>query len=120
MMICPIAFRDSSWEPMMDAGDLKVFAAVARLGGMNRAASELHTVQSNVTARIQALEADIGCVLLERHSRGVSLTPAGLRLLPYADEVARVLADARRAARDDGTPRGTLTIGSLETTAALR
>src|SRR3954447_17169698 len=104
----------------MDAGDLKVFAAVARLGGMNRAASELHTVQSNVTARIQALEADIGCVLLERHSRGVSLTPAGLRLLPYADEVARVLADARRAARDDGTPRGTLTIGSLETTAALR
>ena len=46
----------------MDAGDLKVFAAVARSGGMNRAAAELHTVQSNVTARIQSLEADIGCV----------------------------------------------------------
>ena len=40
----------------MDAGDLKVFEAVARLGGMNRAAAELNTVQSNVTARIQALE----------------------------------------------------------------
>ena len=38
---------------------------------MNRAAVELNTVQSNVTARIQALEADIGSVLLERHSRGV-------------------------------------------------
>ena len=58
----------------MDAGDLKVFEAVARLGGMSRAAAELNTVQSNVTARIQALEADIGSVLLERHSRGVSLT----------------------------------------------
>ncbi len=104
----------------MDAGDLKVFATVARLGGMNRAAAELHTVQSNVTARIQALESDIGCTLLQRHSRGVSLTPAGQRLLPYADQVARVLADARRAARDDGVPGGTLTIGSLETTAALR
>jgi DNA-binding transcriptional LysR family regulator len=104
----------------MDASDLKVFATVARLGGMNRAAAELHTVQSNVTARIQALEANIGCVLLERHNRGVSLTQAGRRLLPYADRVARLLADARRAARDDGVPRGVLTIGSLETTAALR
>jgi DNA-binding transcriptional LysR family regulator len=104
----------------MDAADLKVFEAVARLGGMNRAAVELHTVQSNVSARIQALEADIGSMLLERHSRGVSLTQAGQRLLPYADKVAGLLDDARRAARDDGVPRGALTIGSLETTAALR
>jgi LysR family transcriptional regulator, cell division regulator len=58
----------------MDAADLKVFEAVARLGGMNRAAVELNTVQSNITARIQALEADIGSMLLERHSRGVTLT----------------------------------------------
>jgi LysR family transcriptional regulator, cell division regulator len=104
----------------MDAADLKVFEAVARLGGMNRAAVELNTVQSNITARIQALEADIGSMLLERHSRGVTLTQAGQRLLPYADKVARLLDDARRAARDDGAPRGVLTIGSLETTAALR
>jgi len=66
----------------MDASDLRVFEAVARLGGMNRAAAELNTVQSNVTARIQALEAEIGCTLFERHSRGVSLTQAGRRLLP--------------------------------------
>jgi DNA-binding transcriptional LysR family regulator len=104
----------------MDTGDLKVFEAVARLGGMNRAAAELNTVQSNVTARIKALEADIGCPLFARHSRGVSLTPAGQRLLPYADRAGRLLADARRAARDDGDPHGLLTIGSLETTAALR
>ena len=104
----------------MDAADLKVFEAVARLGGMKRAAAELNTVQSNVTARIQALEANLGSTLLERHSRGVSLTPAGRRLLPYADRMARLLADARRATVDDGVPRGLLTIGSLETTAALR
>jgi LysR family transcriptional regulator, cell division regulator len=106
-------------EARMDAGDLKFFEAVARLGGMNRAAGELNTVQSNVTARIQALETDIGAALFDRHSRGVSLTQAGRRLLPYADRVARLLADARQAARDDGIPRGLLTIGSLETAAAL-
>ena len=104
----------------MDVSDLRTFAAVARLGGMNRAAAELHTVQSNVTARVQALEAEIGAPLFDRHSRGVSLTQAGCRLLPYADKVTLLLADALRAARDDGEPGGTLAIGSLETTAALR
>jgi len=104
----------------MDIADLKVFDAVARLGGMNRAAVELNTVQSNITARIKALEADIGCLLFERRPRGVALTSAGRRLLPYATRATRLIADARCAARDDGSPRGILTIGSLETTAALR
>ncbi len=104
----------------MDAGDLRVFEAVARLGGMNRAAAELHTVQSNVTARIRDLEAELGMPLFERHSRGVALTPAGRRLLPYAARVRDTLAEARRAVSDDGTPGGPLVIGSLETTAALR
>jgi len=104
----------------MDTGDLKIFEAVARLGGMNRAAAELNTVQSNVTARIKALETDLGCVLFERRRTGVSLTAAGRRLLPYADCAARLLTDARHAVRDNGVPRGVLTIGSLETTAALR
>jgi len=104
----------------MDIADLKVFEAVARLGGMNRAAVELNTVQSNITARIKALEADLGCPLFERRPRGVVLTAAGGRLMPYALRAIRLVADARSAARDDGLPRGLLTIGSLETTAALR
>ena len=104
----------------MDGTDLRVFEAVARLGGMSRAAVELHTVQSNVTARIQALEQALGVVLFHRHTRGVTLAPAGQRLLPYAKQVARLLQAARQAAQDDGTPRGALVIGSLETTAAIR
>lgn len=104
----------------MDAGDLRVFEAVARLGGMNRAAGELNTVQSNVTARIRLLEEQLGTPLFHRHSRGVALTAAGQRLLPYAVRVRTLLDDARRAVEDDGVPRGPLTLGSLETTAGLR
>jgi DNA-binding transcriptional LysR family regulator len=104
----------------MDAADLRTFEAVARLGSMSRAAAALHTVQSNVTARIRALEDALGATLFERHSRGVSLTAAGERLLPYARRVDRLLDDARRAVEDDGTPGGSLTIGTLETTAAMR
>jgi len=104
----------------MDASDLRIFEAVARLGGMNRAAAELNTVQSNVTARIRALEAELQVSLFRRTSRGAVLTAAGQRLLPYAGRVAQLLDEARRATRDDGTPRGPLVVGSLETTAALR
>lgn len=104
----------------MDASDLRIFEAVARLGGMNRAAAELNTVQSNVTARVRALEAELQVSLFRRTSRGAVLTAAGQRLLPYAGRVAQLLDEARRATRDDGTPRGPLVVGSLETTAALR
>ena len=104
----------------MDSGALKIFEAVARLGGMNRAAAELNTVQSNVTGRIRQLETELGTALFDRHNRGVTLTAAGRRLLPYAERIGRLLADARRAAGDDGHPRGPLTVGALETTAAIR
>lgn len=104
----------------MDARDLKFFETVARVGGMNTAAIELHTVQSNVTARIRRLEDDLKVALFRRNSRGVALTKAGERLLPFARKMEALLAEARRAARDEGIPGGLLTIGSLETTAAQR
>src|SRR5262245_3148139 len=104
----------------MDTSDLKIFATVARCHGMHRAADALNTVQSNVTARVRVLEGKLGRSLFERHSRGVALTAAGRRLLPYADNILRLLEEAQRAARDDGEPAGTLALGALETTAALR
>ncbi len=104
----------------MDARDLATFEAVARLGGMGRAARELNTVQSNVTQRVRRLEEALGVSLFERSRAGARLTPAGERLMPYATKVDALLDEALRAARDDGAPRGTLTVGSLETTAALR
>src|SRR5512143_245392 len=104
----------------MELSDLKTFAAVARAGGITRAAEELNTVQSNVTQRVKALEAEIGTPLFERHSRGMTLTGAGKRLLPYAQRMAALSREAVLAARDDGEPKGPLSIGSMETTAAVR
>lgn len=104
----------------MDAADLRIFEAVARLGAMNRAAAELNTVQSNVSARVRRLEESLAAPLFDRRNSGVVLTAAGQRLLPYAVKVAQVLDEARHAIADDGRPKGGLTIGSLETTAALR
>src|ERR1700675_2770802 len=106
--------------PPMELSDLVTFSTVARLGGITRAADELNTVQSNVTQRVKALEAEIGTALFERRSRGMTLTGAGRRLLPYAQRMAALSREAVLAARDDGEPKGPLSIGSMETTAAVR
>jgi DNA-binding transcriptional LysR family regulator len=104
----------------MESSDLKVFEAAARLGSITAAAEELHTVQSNVTARIRLLEDELGVHLFRRHSRGVVLTPAGERLLPYAIKIVQLLNEAANVAGDSDTSRGRLRIGSLETTAGVR
>lgn len=104
----------------MNSTDLMFFAAVAESGGIGRAAARLNTVQSNVTGRIRALEQALQVPLFHRGSRGVTLTRAGERLLPYAIQVGRLLSEARHALLSEGEPRGPLRIGAMETTAALR
>jgi DNA-binding transcriptional LysR family regulator len=104
----------------MESGDLRVFAAVARSGSITAASEELHTVQSNVTARIRLLEDELGVPLFRRHSRGVVLTSAGEQLLPYAVKIVQLLNDAANVVGDAVTPRGRLRIGSLESTAGVR
>ena len=104
----------------MDSTALATFLAVARCGSVTAAALELHTVQSNVTARMKQLEADLGVALLQRHSRGVTLTEAGRRLQVYAERMEALALDARAAVLDDGMPRGSLRIGAMESTAAVR
>src|ERR1700676_1589100 len=98
-----LTFEDGA---VMDATDLKVFEAVVRLGSMNRAAAELNTVQSNVTARVRALELELGVLLFQRHARGVKITPAGRRMLPFSARISRLLSAARPAAGDSAVPRG--------------
>jgi DNA-binding transcriptional LysR family regulator len=115
-----LSVLDLETEVSVELTDLLTFSAVARNGGITRAAEELNTVQSNVTQRVKALEAEIGTALFERHSRGMTLTGAGRRLLPYAQRMATLSREAVLAARDDGEPKGPLAIGSMETTAAVR
>jgi DNA-binding transcriptional LysR family regulator len=104
----------------MDASDLQIFESVARNGSMSKATFELHTVQSNITARIRTLEDELGIALFNRTNRGVLLTAAGKRLLPFAWKMSQLIYDARNAVKDTGEPSGVLTLGAMETTAAMR
>ncbi|MGO4532695.1 LysR family transcriptional regulator [Paenibacillus sp. 2TAF8] len=102
----------------MDAGDLKIFQAVAREGSISKAATALNYVQSNVTTRIKQLEAQLQVPLFHRSNRGMLLTPAGENLLGYADRILELLSEAEQAAQDGSPPAGNLRIGSIETAAS--
>jgi LysR family transcriptional regulator, cell division regulator len=104
----------------MDRSDLEIFRAVTQEGSITRAARRLNFVQSNVTAQIKKLESELRVPLFFRHSRGVTLTPAGKTLLTHAERILRLFEEASRAVRGGSEPGGRLAIGSMETTAAVR
>jgi len=104
----------------MDLLSLATFANVARQGGVTGASRQMHTVQSNVTQRIRALEKELGLELFHRHSRGMALTRAGQRMLPYVDRIAALVAEAKAAATGSDAAAASIAIGSMETTAAMR
>ncbi|GAB3395332.1 LysR family transcriptional regulator [Amycolatopsis echigonensis] len=98
----------------MELRKLECFVAVAEEASFTRAATRLHLVQATVSATIASLERELDAPLLLRTTRRVSLTDAGLALLPKA----RAALDAARDARDTvhavrGGLRGTLRIGTM-------
>ncbi len=104
----------------MDLNSLRIFLAVAEEGSVSRAAEKLNYVQSNITARLRTLETELGAELFYRKPRGMSLTPRGDKLLAYARKMLHLAIEAKMVLADCDDPQGTLTLGSMETTAAIR
>lgn len=103
----------------MDIASLAVFRTVAKEQGITRAAELLGRVPSNVTTRVQNLETEIGVALFQRDKKRMILTPEGEKFLEYAEQILS-LADEARQSVNPAEPRGTLRIGSMESTVASR
>ena len=67
----------SNRMPSLNA--LRVFVAVARHGGVSRAAEALNLTHSAVSHQIRALQMDLGVALFQKVGRGLSLTAEGSR-----------------------------------------
>jgi LysR family transcriptional regulator, cell division regulator len=104
----------------MNTNDLRIFEAVVAEGSFTKAAETMHTVQSNVTARIRNLEQEFDTALFVRNSRKVELTPTGEILMSYARKVAWLLEEAKKEIKDTTHLSGVLKIGCIETTMALK
>lgn len=102
----------------MDLQALKTFQAVAQCGSFSGAAQKLGYAQSNVSMKIHQLEGEMGTPLCYRHNRGISLTAKGKILSQYVDSIFQLVTETTAAMQEDGTARGSLAIGSMETTAA--
>ncbi|MDQ0325959.1 DNA-binding transcriptional LysR family regulator [Rhodopseudomonas julia] len=103
----------------MDLASLAIFRTVARQESITRAAHLLGRVPSNVTTRIQQLEAEIGVPLFQRDRKSMTLTAEGVTYLDYADRILNLAEEAQQVVRP-GEPAGTLRVGSMESTVAAR
>lgn len=79
--------------------DLNVFQLVAANRSVTGAAADLQMAQQSVSDRIRVLERVVGEPLFVRSPRGMELTAAGLRLLPYAQRCLNILDEALTVAR---------------------
>ncbi len=86
--------------PLLDSDLMRSFLAVADTGSVTHAAARLFRTQSAVSLQIRRLEETLGQPLFIRQARGVTLTPRGEQLLPYARRVVQTLDEAVLALRE--------------------
>lgn len=100
----------------MDFGQVEAFLQVAQHHSFSRAAEVLQLTQPSITARIQALERELGEELFERGGRGVRLTDAGSAFLPYVERILQTLQEGRDAVEEvRNVQLGSLRLGSAIT-----
>jgi LysR family nitrogen assimilation transcriptional regulator len=96
----------------MNIKQLRSFRKVVELGSMTKAAEALHIAQPALGQQIRSLEDSLGLPLLMRHSRGVSLTPAGSLLFERSEKILQLVAETERDITALGSLRKeTLTVG---------
>ncbi len=91
------------------------FLAVADTGSLSAAARRLGRSQPTLGRQVQALEAELGVSLFDRHARGLRLSAVGQQLLPMARQMHAAmnqinLTAAGQAQRMEGTVRITASV----------
>ncbi len=104
---------------LLEFKDLEIFQMVAEKGTVSEVAKEFNYVQSNITSRIQKLEAELDTALFNRHRRGMTLTPEGKKLLTYSKKILLLTDEMKKAVQNKNEPTGKLEIGTVETVIQL-
>jgi len=86
----------------LDLTALRSFKTVAEVGGVTRAAGQLHLTQSAVSMQLKRLEESMGLELLDRSARQIALTPQGELLLSYARRLLALNDEAWGRLTDSG------------------
>ncbi|MGP3136742.1 LysR family transcriptional regulator [Serratia nematodiphila] len=98
---------------------LRVFVAIARHGSFSRAGEAIGLTQSAVSHSVKELEAEVGVRLLDRTTREVVLTDAGLRLANRVERLLDELQTTLLDVRSFGVQRsGTVRVATSQTISA--
>src|SRR5919197_2675036 len=89
----------------MTLDQLRTFQTVAAVRSFGRAADLLHITQPAISKQIQALETELDQRLFER-GRSAQLTSAGTALLRHAENLSRILTEAKEEIADLRELRG--------------
>ena len=100
----------------MTIRQLQYFLRIAELKSFSKAAAYLHVAQPALGLQVRKLEDELGVKLLNRHSRGVTPTEAGLLLRDHALVILRQVERAKLSVTDlTGPPRGKIAVGVTPT-----
>ncbi len=102
----------------MELRQLRYFVRVVELGSISRAALDLQLVQSALSQQISKLEGELSTRLLQRTSKGVNPTEAGMAFFREAQLSLRHAEQAVRVAQHSRLV-GTVSIGLAPTTASI-
>lgn len=94
-----------AFDRYLETSLLWMFVSCARSGSISRAAAALGYSQPALSQQLRRLERSVGQPLLHRTATGVSLTRAGEALLPYAERILALSAQALTAAGQTVTGR---------------
>lgn len=86
----------------MELDQLRHFLSVADTGNFTRAAEAVGLSQPALSRSIARLEEELGQPLLERQTRQTSLTEAGRRFRPRAQQILALVDEAKAEINDDG------------------
>jgi DNA-binding transcriptional LysR family regulator len=99
--------------------NLMTFVKVAQLSSFHAAARQLHATQPAISARIAALETELGVKLFIRDTGGTRLTSRGQQLLPYAEKLIEISREMKSQISQEVPETGTIKIGIADTLAYL-
>ncbi|HUO37940.1 MAG TPA: LysR substrate-binding domain-containing protein [Mycobacterium sp.] len=99
---------------------LRALVELADTGSVRGAAERLVITESAISSALSSLSTEVGVPLMDRHGRGVRLTPAGHRYAEYARQILGLHEEAVLAARGEADPEhGSIRFAAVTTAGEL-